>query len=180
MSFALIGYRGSGKSTVARLLADRWGWRAVDADDEIERRAGQSIAEIFASSGEGSFRDLECAVLRDLVPRPSIVLAAGGGAVLREENRGLLKQCEYVVWLTASAATLYDRIGADATTAARRPPLSDRGGLAEVETLLAEREPLYREVADAVVDTEGRRSQDVAELIAARWQPAPSARPSER
>ena len=150
----LIGYRGTGKSTVARLLAARLGWDWVDADVEIERRAGKSIAAIFADDGEPRFRDLEADVLAELVARPRTVVACGGGAVVREANRKLLVAAPRVVWLRGSAEVLQRRIAADATTAARRPNLTPQGGSDEIETLLRRREPWYRECAKLTLDTD--------------------------
>jgi hypothetical protein len=90
MTIALIGYRGAGKTTVARLLARRLGWEAIDADDLLEARAGRTIQQIFAEQGEPWFRDWESAILAELVRRPRAILALGGGVVLREANRLLL------------------------------------------------------------------------------------------
>ena len=92
-SIALIGYRGAGKTTVAAELARRLGWDWIDADVEIERRAGKSIAAIFADSGEPAFRELEAAVVADLSRRDRAVLALGGGAVLRDDNRQAIRGC---------------------------------------------------------------------------------------
>ncbi len=164
----LIGYRGTGKSTVGLHLAALLGWDFLDADAVLEQSAGKSIAEIFAAEGEPAFRDRESAVLAELAAREHLVLATGGGVVLRPENRSLLK-CGYVAWLTAPPEALWQRILADATTAARRPALTT-GGLAEVEQLLAVREPLYREVADGVFPTEGRSPDEVAAAILAEYR----------
>jgi len=90
MNLILIGYRATGKTTLARLLAGRLGWEWIDADVEIERRAGKSIAEIFADDGQTAFRDLEAEVIADLCKKERLVLAAGGGAPLRPENRAFL------------------------------------------------------------------------------------------
>lgn len=171
MFLALIGYRGSGKTAVAQLAALRLGWDWVDADVEIELRAGKSIAAIFADDGEPAFRDLETAVLGELVLRDRTVLALGGGVVLRGKNRLLLRSTcgpgrGKVVWLKASPETLQKRIDADAATAARRPQLTADGGLAEVRQLLAAREPLYRQCADLEIDTENKSSDQVAHEIA--------------
>ncbi|MEX0712312.1 MAG: shikimate kinase, partial [Pirellulales bacterium] len=106
MNIVLIGYRGSGKSTVARELAGRLGWPWLDADHQIEERAGKSIAAVFAEEGEERFRDLESSLLAELVERDKTVLAAGGGAVLRPANRALLRSAGKVVWLQADAATI--------------------------------------------------------------------------
>jgi len=152
MNLYLIGYRGSGKTTVAAELARLLGWKWLDADDEIERRAGKTIKEIFASSGEQSFRDLEAAVVADLAKRTRHVVALGGGAVLREESRLAIQASGKVVWLQASPEVLFQRITADASTAERRPNLTVDGGLAEVERLLAIRSPIYAACADLTVD----------------------------
>src|SRR5262249_54099067 len=144
---ALIGYRGTGKTTVARELGRRLDWPGVDADEQLEARAGRSIAAIFATEGEGVFRDLESEVLADLFARSNLVVATGGGVVLREENRRILARADLVVWLHASVTTICQRMAEDKTTAARRPQLTAQGGAAEVVRLLAEREPFYRACA---------------------------------
>ncbi|MBI2824323.1 MAG: shikimate kinase [Planctomycetia bacterium] len=176
MSLVLIGYRGTGKTTVARLLALELGWDWVDADVEVELRAGRSIAALFAEAGERAFRDLETAVLRELVTRERAVIAAGGGAVLRAENRELLAQCGGVVWLTAKVDTIVARLSTDATTAARRPNLTSAGGRAEIERLLAEREPLYRACVTLEVATDDRTPVAVAAEIRARLDPPTAGR----
>lgn len=165
MRIVLIGYRGAGKSTVARELATLLECDWVDADDEIEARAGKSIASIFADDGEGHFRDLETAVLRDLCARERIVLAAGGGAVLREENRDLLTAGGKIVWLRAAPETIIVRLRADAGTAARRPSLTGGGTEAEIAELLEQRTPIYRQCADVTVDTDPCAPAEVAAEI---------------
>jgi len=171
MFIALIGYRGSGKTAVAQLVALRLGWDWVDADVEIELRAGKSIAAIFADEGEETFRDLETTVLEELLQRDKAVLALGGGVVLRVENRRRLKNAVdarggRIVWLKASYGTLWARIQADKTTAVRRPNLTGFAGVEEVQRLLGEREPLYDECADISISTEGKIADQVAEEIA--------------
>ncbi len=161
----LIGYRGTGKSTVGRLFAERLGWAFVDADVEIEAAAGKSIADIFADEGEAAFRDLEQQVVAELVQRDKHVVSLGGGAVLREENRNAIRRGGQVVWLTASAAAIHARLTADESTPQRRPNLTPRGGLAEIEQLLAEREPLYRECATCDVSTADRSPAEIVECI---------------
>lgn len=146
----LIGSRGSGKTTVARLLAQRLGWPWLDADVLLEERAGRTIRAVFADEGEVGFRERESALLRELAELSSHVLATGGGVVLRPENRALLRR-GHVVWLTAPPALLWERLQSDATTATRRPDLA-QGGLAEIEQLLATRAPLYASCAALTVD----------------------------
>src|SRR3954468_2686596 len=101
MNVFLIGYRGSGKSTVAVALSERLGWPWIDADAELERRAGKTIKQIFDEHGEQAFRDLESAVVDDLVRRDRHIIALGGGAILRETNRQALSGRGPIVWLKA-------------------------------------------------------------------------------
>lgn len=168
----LIGYRGSGKSSVAKPLADRLRWRAVDADGEIERRAGKPIADIFAEDGESTFRELERQVMADLLGESQIVIAAGGGAVISEPTRRAIRDAGPVVWLQASVELLEQRILGDASSSQRRPNLTSEGGRAEIERLLAEREPLYRQSATLTVDTTGKTISDIVEEILDSLGPA--------
>jgi shikimate kinase len=163
----LIGARGSGKTTVARLLAGELGWDWIDADLELERRAGCSVRTLFAREGEPGFRNLETSVLRELCRRTNCVISTGGGVVSREENRRLLREHGWIVWLTAEAETLWRRMQNDPSSADRRPDLVG-GGREEVETILGIREPLYRALAHHSISTEERTPEEVARTIAAR------------
>lgn len=147
------------------MVAARLGLPFVDADDELERRAGRTIASIFVEHGEPWFRDLEEAVLQDLSTKPALVLATGGGVILRETNRAALKRLGPVVWLTAPVETLARRLQGDR---ASRPALTASGTLAEIAEVLEARTPLYREAADLAIDTRGRSPGRVADLILAR------------
>jgi shikimate kinase len=173
MILTLIGYRATGKTTLARLLAERLGWDWVDADVEIERRAGKPIARIFAEDGEPAFRDLEAQVIADLLRRPPLVLAAGGGAPLRAESRRAMHQGGKVVWLVAKPETILRRMSADATTAGRRPSLTGKTPLDEIVDLLRLREPIYQQSADLRIDTEGKTPDQAAAEILARLSLAP-------
>ena len=165
----LIGYRGTGKSTVARALAERLGFDCLDTDEFVEQRAGKSIAEIFADQGEAAFRDLETQVVREVSAAQRTVVALGGGAVLREENRKAIMAAGPVVWLTASVDSILMRLAADDTTAGRRPNLTAAGGRAEIESLLSQRTPVYRDCATLIVDTEGKTAAQVADEIKAAF-----------
>ncbi len=166
----LIGYRGTGKSTVGRLVASRLGWDFADADECLESAAGRSIAEVFAGEGEAGFREREAVILAQLCRRDRLVIATGGGAVLRSANRALLRSAGFVAWLTASPETLWDRLRGDPASGRRRPNLTPAGGLDEVRTLLAARTPLYAELADFVCDTEALSPEAAADAILTAWR----------
>lgn len=174
----MIGARGTGKSTVGREIAARLGWTFVDADERIEAAAGKTIAEIFAAEGEVGFRDREAAVLAELCGLQRHVIATGGGVVLRPANREQLKQSGFVAWLTASPEAAFARLQADPTTATRRPNLTSTGGLDELRTLMAAREPLYRECADFAIDTYSLSPEAIADAILTAWNSGSKARPS--
>jgi len=162
----LIGYRGTGKSALVRLLAEQLGWSWLDADEVLENRDGRSIRAIFAEEGEDGFRDKESAVLVDLCKLERHVIATGGGVVLRPENRQRLRAAGKVIWLTADPQTLWQRLQQDANTSVRRPDLK-QGGLEEIEQLLIIREPLYASCADLTVNTAARSPQEILALILA-------------
>ncbi len=169
----LIGYRGSGKTTMAQLLAARLGRNWIDADDLVEARAGKTIAAIFAEDGEATFRNWEAQVVAELCGRTQTVIGLGGGAVLREESRRAIQAAGPVVWLTASVETIQERMTADASTASRRPNLTAAGGRIEIEKVLAVRTPIYRACATIVVDTEGKEPSEVADEIVAQLNAIP-------
>ncbi len=171
MVITLIGYRGTGKSTVAAPLASRLGWSWVDADEDIETWIGRSIREIFAQEGEEAFRKYERETMQRLLDWDRGIIAAGGGAILNEQTRQDIQNAGPVVWLTASPQTIVSRMEDDDTTAERRPNLTTCGGKQEVERLLNEREPLYRECADVIVDTEGKDVDALVNEIMAAVEP---------
>ncbi|MCH7995613.1 MAG: shikimate kinase [Planctomycetes bacterium] len=164
-SIALIGYRGSGKTVVGRELASLTGLPLVDTDELVTRRAGASIAEIFDRQGEAEFRRLECAAVAQAVAGPPSVISVGGGAVLDDGNVVALKSAATVVWLTAPTDDLITRIRGDQSSPQTRPPLTNQPLKDEVERLLAERTPFYREAADHVLDTAGHSPAAVAQLV---------------
>lgn len=168
MIVTLIGTRGTGKSTVAPLLAERLGWDWIDADVELERLVGQSIREIFATDGEPVFRTQERQNLVDLLQRDRLVLAAGGGAILNPDTRRDFRAAGPVVWLQATPETVAARVAADPVTAARRPNLTASGGIEEIRSVLQQREPLYRETASVCVATDDRTAPDIVDDILAQ------------
>jgi len=148
-SIFLVGLMGAGKTTVGKLLAKHLGKTFVDADHEIEARTGVKIPVIFEIEGEAGFRKREEAVIADLTSRPNIVLGTGGGAVLSAHNRELLRAHGTVVYLRGTPEQLYERTRRDKN----RPLLQGGDPLAKLRELFVQRDPLYREVADLVVDT---------------------------
>jgi shikimate kinase len=154
MIVALLGYRGSGKTTVGRLLARRLGCTFLDLDEAIASAAGKTIREIFAAGGESEFRRVETEALLKALQTDGQVLSLGGGAVLAQRNQDLLRRNALTrVYLQADAETLCARILADSGTTANRPALTALGGGAdEIRHLLTVREPIYRLLATQTLD----------------------------
>ena len=165
MNIFLIGYRGTGKSTVAERLSAKTQMPWIDADESIETLAGSSIKEIFSEQGESVFRDLETTVLENLQQRDGWILALGGGVIVRSQNRRILSQTSPVFWLTAQVGTIQSRLSADPNTDQRRPDLTAAGGVEEINEMLERREPLYRQCADHIVPTDNRTSDAIADQI---------------
>src|SRR5438128_438430 len=158
------GYRCTGKTTVARLLAGKIGWDWIDADSLLEARYRKSIRQIFAEEGEAGFRDKEEQIFAELCQLQRCVVATGGGVILRDINRQRMRSAGYVVWLTADAQTIWDRFQADPATEERRPALTV-GGLPEIEEVLKIREPLYRGCADLIISTTGHSTEEIVQKI---------------
>ena len=165
LGLSLVGYRGTGKTTTARLLAGRRGLECADADAEIEARRGRAVRDVFRELGEPAFRDLEERVIADLTSRP-LVLATGGGAILRASNRAALRRFGLVVWLTATPATIALRLNADPRGLDDRPALTPLGTIEEIEHVLAARLNLYQDAADFEVATDGLTAEQVADRVA--------------
>jgi shikimate dehydrogenase len=162
MNIVLIGMRGSGKTAVGRILAQKLGREFIEMDKLIVQRAGLSISEIVAQHGWERFRELEAEVTTEVAERDNIVNATGGGVVVREQNIVKLKQNGLLVWLTASVNSLSKRIGEDDS----RPLLKGKTQRQDLEITLAERQPLYRKAVDITIDTENKTPEAIAEIIA--------------
>lgn len=148
----LVGLMGAGKSTIGRQLARELGKQFRDSDSEIEKRTGVSIDVIFDIEGEQGFRRRETRMLKELVEERGIVLATGGGAVLASDNRQLLRDNGLIIYLKASAEHLAGRVKLDR----RRPLLQTGDKLAKIRELMTQREPVYQQLADMVVETNNR------------------------
>lgn len=157
---ALIGLSGAGKSTVGRLLAARLGWPLCDTDALTAQAAGCSVAHIFAEQGEARFRDMESAALQAALASNPCVIATGGGIVLRAENRALLREHALVVWLDAPTGALVARLREHNEP---RPLLANDDPATRLEALRAARAPLYAEIADVCIETNGQPAEVICE-----------------
>ena len=161
-NLVLIGYRGTGKSTVGKVLARRLGRTVVSTDAEIVKRAQLPIPEIVKQFGWDHFRDLESAVCRDIATRDRLIIDTGGGAILWSENVETLRRTGTLVWLTATVETITGRIGGDT----QRPSLTGTKSFTEeIRDVLSERTPKYQAAADHIVPTDGGSTAVVAECI---------------
>ena len=172
MKISLIGYRASGKSTLGRELSRRLGWPLLDIDRGIEARfPGETLTELWLRIGDGRFREIEAEVVEEMCAGDECVISFGAGTLGRPENRGQACREALVVYLEMSAEGLWERMQADPRSASTRPNLAG-GGFQEVINLLAERDPVYRECADLLVDaslpTEQLADIVIAELEARR------------
>jgi len=156
----LIGPMGVGKSTIGRQLAHLLKKNFLDTDHEIEKRTGVDIPTIFDIEGEEGFRKREAAVLDEMTSGSNLVLATGGGVILREDNRRVLRR-GYVVYLYASIDTLIERTRRDKS----RPLLQNTDKQKKIEELMAIRDPIYREESDIIIETDGRSAKAVAKDI---------------
>jgi len=167
MNLVLVGYRGTGKSVIARRLARMLGLRVVSLDSEIVRLAGKRIPDLVAERGWDHFRDLEEQICRRFAAQDGQILDCGGGVVERESNVAALREHGRVFWLTATPTTIVARIGRDSN----RPSLTgEKSFTEEVSEVLQRRTPLYQAMAHEVIDTEGRTQDDIASEIARRWR----------
>ena len=168
MNTVLIGYRGCGKTTIGKRLADSLWQKYIDLDDLIVAAAGKTIREIFQQNGEEHFRDLESAALAKALAEDQRVIGLGGGTVCREQNRQLLRAADCkIIYLRCEPEILLARIHADPQTAHTRPNLTELGGgIEEIRVKLAEREPLYREVAHGELDVSNLTEQEAVAYLA--------------
>ena len=158
----LIGFMGAGKTSVGRALERRTGLPLLDTDQLIEEQAGMTISDIFAKKGEEEFRRAETEMLKKLAGREAAgIVSTGGGLPLREENRRALTRLGTVVYLRVQPGTVCRRLAGDNT----RPLLAGDGGKERVQELMTARDPLYREAADLIIDTDGLTPSAIAEKI---------------
>ncbi|MFT3879097.1 MAG: shikimate kinase [Gemmatales bacterium] len=161
----LIGYRGVGKTTLAPLLAAKLGWPVVELDDLIEQQERTRIVDIFKHRGEACFRDLESAMLQIVAGQSRQVVSTGGGIILREENRQLLRSTGQVVWLQASAELIYQRLMQDNKTLSLRPALTSLPMREEIKQLINARSDWYASTSHFSVDTESHKLEEIVSLV---------------
>lgn len=165
MNIVLIGYRGTGKSTVAAVLAERLKRDVFSTDAEIIKRTGLAIPDFVAQYGWDRFRTLEAAICQELRDRDNLIIDTGGGIVLNPDNIQALKARGRVFWLTATVPTIAARIGSDT----QRPSLTGtKSFLDEIEEVLAQRQSFYRAAADRVIPTDELSPERVADIIVAQ------------
>lgn len=164
-NIALIGFMGSGKSSIGRLVAEMLGFQFVDTDALIETRAGRSITDIFAQQGEAAFRELEASVVRDLEGVNHTVIATGGGLPTQPGNVDALKQRALVVCLWSSPERLYERVRHQS----HRPLLQVPDPLGRIRELLEQRTPCYQQ-ADVMIGTEGRGQREIAQHVVSQYR----------
>jgi shikimate kinase len=162
MNIVLIGYRGTGKSTVARILGQRLKRKVISTDAEIVKEAGQSIPQIVEQFGWDHFRGLETQMCQKLTGQDNLVIDTGGGLILKEENVNILKANGTIFWLTAEVPTIVKRISGDT----QRPSLSGtKSFVEEIEDILKERTPKYQAAADHVIPTDQASPHQIADAI---------------
>jgi shikimate kinase len=166
LNLLLVGVRGSGKSAAGAELARRLGCDFADLDEEVERVAGISVAEIFARSGEAEFRRLETEALTRMIGREHTVVATGGGAVVDATNRELMHGLGKVVWLRVSPETAVERVGRSSS----RPALTDLPPLEEAREVARSRRAWYERVADEVVETDSLTLAEVCDELEQLWR----------
>jgi shikimate kinase len=157
----LIGFMGSGKSSVGREIARRYGLRFLDTDSMIRQKYGKSISEIFVIDGESAFREEEHQVLLRLRGAQQMVVATGGGIVLEPRNRSILRSLGAVIWLTAEEEVIWERVSRKQS----RPLLQTDDPRSTIRSLMAIRYPLYHETADITIETSELSHQEVATRV---------------
>ena len=165
MHIVLIGYRGTGKSAVGKRLADKLHMPFYDTDELIERGAGRSIRDMVAEEGWAYFRKRESEIVGKLAHLRRGVVATGGGAVMDEGNRDILKKHGLLIWLKADVLTTDERMRGDARSEERRPSFLHDGAFRETEDVLKERLPVYRVLADFSLNTKGRNIDEIVNAV---------------
>lgn len=161
MNIVLIGFRGTGKTTVGRALSKKLNRPLIDTDTLICDQMQQTIPEIFSTLGEKRFREIESKVIQNIQPKEDSIISCGGGAVLDSKNINHLKKNGFLVLLTAKAESIEQRTKKNDD----RPPLTDKTPLEEIRFLLQIRDPIYKEAADLIIDTENKTPDELIQQL---------------
>ena len=165
----LVGYRASGKTTIAEGVSRYFDCPVIDADEVFEQKHACAVGAFIQERGEPSFRNEETLVLRELLKVPDVVLSTGGGVILSKENRKMIQDARVpVAWVSASVAETQRRLALDATTASRRPPLKGEDVYSEVAQAISDREACYDEVAGIRIDTDGKTVSVIVGMVV-KW-----------
>ncbi|MFX1513001.1 MAG: shikimate kinase [Promethearchaeota archaeon] len=160
-NIALLGFMGTGKTSVSKALAKKLGIEYIETDRLIENRVGKPIAQIFKEDGEATFRELETTIIKEIAERDNVIISCGGGIVLNNENTITLKKKAIIVLLTASPEVIWERI----SKTNERPLLDIPNKLERIQMLLDFRDPLYQSAADLVIDTDLLTVDEVTNII---------------
>lgn len=161
MNIYLIGFRGSGKTTLGKILAKELKKNFIDIDKLIEKKESKSIAEIFKEKGEEYFRKVETLILKEVASKDNQIISTGGGIVISEENRKIIQENGITIYLTADIETTYKRIKSDNN----RPQLTDKDPLEEIKFLIEKRKPLYEKLANYTIDTSKLKIEECVKKI---------------
>jgi len=170
MNIVLIGYRCSGKTTVGKALASMLNMQFIDTDQAVEKSSGRSIDQIVMRSGWAEFRALEKEIISRAAAKDKLVIATGGGVVLEQENIVQLRKNGFTVWLKVPPRVIKERMAQDELQGIRRPPLKGENPVDEISRVLAERERLYEDAADIIVDTTCSDIERVCKTIIANME----------
>ncbi len=169
MNLYLNGYRGTGKTTIGRMVAAELEMPHADLDEIIVRRTGKTVAEIFSEQGEAAFRDLEAEELGQFDGEEPTVVSLGGGTCLDRDNREWMGATGLTIWLTLPAEMIHQRLQADANSAAMRPPLTDLPPLEEIQAVLDSRRDIYISCASTIMNTARMKPEEVCRRICEWW-----------
>lgn len=162
----LIGFMGCGKSTIAKILAQKLGADCIEMDEQIVKEQGMPITEIFERGGEEHFRDIEMELICRLCGQKNMIVSCGGGSVLREENRRMMKETGVIVWLTAEPETIFARV----KHSKNRPVLNGHMNIEYITELMGKRQDCYEAAADFSVRTDGRSREEICTEIIRQLQ----------
>lgn len=160
-SIALIGFMGTGKTTISKILSKRLNREHIDTDKVIEKKMGMTVSAIFEKYGEDDFRNIESHVIKELKDKEEAIISFGGGVCLREENISNIRENHKVILLEASSKAIFERVSRDSS----RPVLKGKTDIGSIEKIIEMRKDSYRRCADKIIDTDGKTISDIVDII---------------